>query len=62
LLEYPIFESYNRKVESINENLSSEDLDFRPPINFEIHREAIEKLKQTHIYDRMRETEDRRAM
>ncbi|KAF8268812.1 pseudouridine synthase [Lactarius quietus] len=62
LLEYPIFESYNRKVESVNENLSPEDPEYRPPIDFEIHREAIEKLKQTHIYDRMRETEDRRAV
>ncbi|KAN0137009.1 pseudouridine synthase [Lactarius tabidus] len=62
LLEYPIFESYNRKIESVNEGLSPEDPEFRPPIDFEVHREAIEKFKQTHIYDRMRETEDRRAV
>lgn len=62
LLEYPIFESYNRKIESVNESLSPEDPEFRPPIDFEVHREAIEKFKQTHIYDQMRETEDRRAV
>ncbi len=62
LLEYPIFDSYNRKVEAVNDKLSPEDLEFRPPINFEIHREAIEKLKETHIYHRMREIEERRAV
>ncbi|KAH9072309.1 tRNA pseudouridine synthase [Lactarius deliciosus] len=62
LLEYPIFESYNRKIEGVNENLSQDDPEFRPPIDFEIHREAIDNLKQTHIYDRMRETEDHRAV
>ena len=62
LLEHPIFESYNRKVETVNENLSSEDAEFRPLIDFDLHREEIEKFKQTHIYDRMREAEDRKAV
>jgi tRNA pseudouridine38-40 synthase len=62
LLEHPIFESYNRKVECVNEKLSPEDPDFRPPISFDIYREPIEGFRQTYIYDRMREIEDRRAV
>ncbi|KAI0286054.1 pseudouridine synthase [Russula aff. rugulosa BPL654] len=62
LLEHPIFESYNRKVENVNENLSPEDVEFRPPIDFEIHREEMEKFRQTYIYDRMRDAEDRKAI
>jgi tRNA pseudouridine38-40 synthase len=62
LLEHPIFDSYNRKVESVNEKLSPEDPDFRPPINFDIYREPVEKFKQTYIYERMRGFEDRRAV
>lgn len=62
LLEHPTFESYNRKVGNVNEELSPEDVEFRPLIDFEIHREEIEKFKQTHIYDRMRDTEDHKAM
>lgn len=62
LLEQPIFESYNRKVGNVNEGLSPEDVEFRPLIDFEIHREEIEKFKQTYIYDRMRDAEDQKAM
>jgi len=62
LLEHPIFESYNRKVECVNESLSTEDAEFRPPIDFDIHHDEIEKFKQTYIYDRMREAEDHKAM
>jgi hypothetical protein len=62
LLEHPIFESYNRKVGSVNENLSSEDAEFRPLVDFDIHHDEIEKFKQTYIYDRMREAEDRKAV
>jgi tRNA pseudouridine38-40 synthase len=62
LLEHPIFETYNRKVESVNEKLSPEDPDFRPSITFDIYREPMEKFKQTYIYERMREFEDRRAV
>jgi tRNA pseudouridine38-40 synthase len=62
LLEQPIFESYNRKVGNVNENLSPEDVEFRPLIDFDIYREEIEKFKQTHIYDRMRDAEDRKAV
>lgn len=62
LLEHPIFESYNRKIANVNEKLSPEDIEFRPPIDFEIHREEMEKFRQTYIYDRMRDAEDRKAM
>jgi len=62
LLEHPIFESYNRKVKSVNEGLSPEDAEFRPLIDFDIHREEIDQFRQTYIYDRMREAEDRRAI
>ncbi|KAI0319395.1 pseudouridine synthase [Amylostereum chailletii] len=59
LLEHPIFDSYNRKVIDTNEKLRPDDPLRRPPIDFEIHSEAIAKFKQVHIYDRMRDIEDR---
>ena len=62
LLEHPIFESYNRKIGGVNEELSPEDAEFRPPIDFDIHGEKIEKFKQIYIYDRMREAEDSKAV
>ncbi|KAI9510491.1 pseudouridine synthase [Russula earlei] len=62
LLEYPIFESYNRKIASVNEGLSAEDAEFRPPVDFDIHHSKIEEFKQTYIYDKMREAEDRKAV
>ena len=62
LLEQPIFESYNHKVGDINEDLSPEDAEFRPLIDFDLHREEIEKFKQKHIYDKMREAEDHKAV
>jgi len=59
LLEYPIFDSYNKKVTSINEKLEPSHPDYRPEINFEQHRESIDAFKQTFIYDNMRSIEDR---
>ncbi|KAH9919946.1 pseudouridine synthase [Amylocystis lapponica] len=59
LLEYPIFESYTKRIASVNENLEPSDPDFRPPIDFEAHRQAIDQFKQEHIYSRMRSIEDR---
>ncbi|KAH7890799.1 pseudouridine synthase [Phlebopus sp. FC_14] len=59
LLEYPIFGSYNRKVTSRNDNIDPSHPDYRQDIDFEKHREAIDIFKQTFIYDKMRETEDR---
>jgi len=58
LLEHPIFGSYNNKVAKVNENLQPTDAGYRPPIDFEIHRDAINDFKQKHIYDNMRAIED----
>ena len=62
LLEYPIFESYNKKVAAQNAGLSPDAPEFRPPIDFEVHREAIERFKQEHIYTRMRSIEGQSAL
>jgi tRNA pseudouridine38-40 synthase len=59
LLEHPIFGSYNDKVTRINENLQPTDAEYRPPIDFDIHRDTMNNFKQEHIYDNMRATEDR---
>lgn len=62
LLEHPIFDSYNKKVSGINEKLQPTDTEYRPPIDFDIHHEAMAKFKQEHIYDNMRAIEDRAGM
>jgi tRNA pseudouridine38-40 synthase len=62
LLEHPIFESYNRKAASVSEDLSPGDAEYRPLVDFDIHREVIGKFKQTYIYDQMREAEDSKAV
>ncbi|KAJ6454954.1 hypothetical protein C8R47DRAFT_918495, partial [Mycena vitilis] len=59
LLEEPIFDSYNTRVARLNEPLTPAHADFRPPIDFEVHREAIAAFKQTYIYEDMRRVEDR---
>jgi tRNA pseudouridine38-40 synthase len=59
LLEHPIFDSYNHKVLGINEKLQPTDPEYRPPIDFDIHRDTMKKFKQEHIYDNMRAIEDR---
>jgi tRNA pseudouridine38-40 synthase len=59
LLEHPIFGSYNDKVTKVNENLQPTDAEYRPPIDFDIHRDAMNNFKQKHIYDNMRAIEDR---
>jgi tRNA pseudouridine38-40 synthase len=62
LLEQPIFDSYNRRVEGINEKLQPTDAEYRPPINFDIYKEKIQTFKQKHIYDNMRNIEDRSGL
>ena len=64
LLEYPIFDSYNQKVTTVNEREKYDDshVDFRPPIDFEQYRETIDAFKQKFIYEDMRATEDRHGM
>lgn len=59
LLEEPIFDSYNTRMAVINEKLQPSDPDYRPPISFDNHREAINAFKQKFIYNNMREVEDR---
>ncbi|KAG6329419.1 hypothetical protein ID866_9670 [Astraeus odoratus] len=59
LLEYPIFETYNKRIATSNEKLDPSDADFRPEIDFEVHRSVIDEFKQKYIYDNMRNTEDR---
>ncbi|KAL4078630.1 pseudouridine synthase [Scleroderma yunnanense] len=59
LLEYPIFETYNKRVGTHNEKLDPSNVDYRPEIDFEVHRSAIDEFKQKYIYDNMRNTEDR---
>ncbi|KAJ7250500.1 pseudouridylate synthase [Mycena haematopus] len=59
LLEEPLFDTYNSKVARANEKLAPEHPDYRRPINFEAHREAMAAFKQTYVYDNMRLVEDR---
>ncbi|KAI0924499.1 hypothetical protein AcW2_005373 [Taiwanofungus camphoratus] len=59
LLEYPNFESYSRRVTSVNEKLQPSDPEYRPSIDFEVHGDVIKQFKQEHIYSRMRSIEDR---
>ncbi|KAI5999364.1 pseudouridine synthase [Pisolithus orientalis] len=59
LLEYPIFETYNKRISANNEKLDDpSDADYRPEIDFEVHRKEIDDFKQKYIYDNMRNTED----
>lgn len=62
LLEYPIFGSYNSKVAAVNDKIGPTDPNYRPPIDFEIYREAIDKFKKEYIYNNMRAVEDRDGM
>lgn len=63
LLECPVFEVYNRKITATNERVHDpNDLEYRQPIDFEVHRETIEKFKNEHIYSRMRAIEDQQAV
>lgn len=63
LLEYPVFEAYNRKIAAANERLRDpNDPEHRPTIDFELHREIIEKFKHEHIYSRMRAIEEKQAV
>lgn len=61
LLEQPIFESYSKRVLDINvsKGLSEEHPDYRPAIEFDLHKAEIEKFKDEQIYSRMRASEER---
>ncbi|KAI0704057.1 tRNA pseudouridine synthase [Earliella scabrosa] len=58
LLEYPIFESYSRRVNGVNAKLQPSDPEYRPPIDFEVHRTQLDGFKEHHIYSKMRSIED----
>ncbi|KAI0765660.1 pseudouridine synthase [Trametes elegans] len=62
LLEYPIFESYCRRVSAVNEKLQPSDPDYRAPIDFEVHRAQLDEFKQKHIYAKMRSIEDKHGI
>ena len=62
LLEYPIFESYNRRVAETNGKLDISDPEHRDPVDFEVYREKIDAFKQEHIYSRMRSIEEQGGM
>ncbi|KAI1796764.1 tRNA pseudouridine synthase [Ganoderma leucocontextum] len=58
LLEYPIFESYSKRVAAVSEKLQPDDPEYRPSIDFEVHRAQLDEFKQNHIYSKMRSIED----
>jgi tRNA pseudouridine38-40 synthase len=62
LLEYPIFDIYNRKITEANSKLEPNSAERRDPIDFESHRAQIDEFKQTHIYANMRAIEDRTGL
>lgn len=62
LLDNPLFDSYNQRISGISEKLQPTDPEYRPPIDFEIHRNSMEEFKQRYIYDNMRVIEDRDGM
>ena len=58
LLEYPIFESYNKRIQEASDKLQPSDPDYRRPVDFEVYRDKIDAFKQEHIYSRMRAIEE----
>lgn len=62
LLEEPLFHSYNARVTASNEKLKPTDADYRPEIDFDIHREKIDAFKEEFIYKNMRGIEDQTGM
>ncbi|KAF6761630.1 pseudouridine synthase [Ephemerocybe angulata] len=62
LLEEPLFNSYNGRVAESNTKLQSTDPDYRPAIDFELHREKINAFKEEFIYKNMRGIEDRSGL
>jgi len=62
LLEQPIFDSYNAKVRDTSARLEPSHADYRAPIDFGVHAEAMARFKDAHIYSRMRASEDQFAV
>ena len=59
LLEEPLFDSYNQRMATLNEQLEPTDAEYRPVIDFDIYRDKIDAFKEKYIYSNMREVEDR---
>lgn len=59
LLEHPIFDSYNLRMQEVNVNVELTDPEYRPALDFDIHAEKIKAFKEEHIYSRMRQSEER---
>ena len=63
ILEYPLFEAYNRKITVANERIRDvNDSEHRKPIDFELYREKIDTFKTDHIFSRMRTIEEKHAV
>jgi tRNA pseudouridine38-40 synthase len=66
LLEHPVFEKYNSKMEEINTSIKADAPDrenlLRPPIDFEQFREQMEDFKVKYIYHNMRTQESKLAV
>jgi tRNA pseudouridine38-40 synthase len=62
LLEQPLFESYNRRMVTVNGKKEPSNPDYRPLIDFDMHREKMEEFKSKFIYHNMRQIEDRTAL
>ena len=58
MLEYPIFETYNKRIQNESKK-SPDDKDYRAPIDFDQYAEAIRVFKEEFIYKNMRAVEDR---
>ena len=48
LLEYPIFESYSKRIAGVNDKVQPSDPEYRPAIDFEVHRAQLDDFKQHH--------------
>ncbi|KAJ3533248.1 hypothetical protein NMY22_g7413 [Coprinellus aureogranulatus] len=62
LLEEPLFNSYNGRMAVGNEKLQPTDADYRPPIDFDIHRDKIDAFKEEFIYKDMRGIEEKSGL
>jgi tRNA pseudouridine38-40 synthase len=60
MLEYPIFDSYNDRINAVKAGPSSPE--YRPPIDFEVHRDKIEQFKNEYIFPKMRDVENQIGM
>lgn len=62
LLEEPLFDSYNQRMDLINEKFKPTDPDYRPPIDFGQHRDKMNFFKEQLIYKTMRQVEDKEGL